>query len=326
MKPDVSVILVSYNTAELTRECLESVQRERGAVSVETIVVDNASRDESRAMIERDFKEVKLVRSAVNLGFGAANNEGMKLARGRYVVLLNTDAFLHAGALKAAVKFMDEHPRCGIAGAKLVGRDGEFQASARRFPSTLDDAIVYWGLAAKYPRSRFFGRFDRTWADENEAVKADWVPGAFCIVRREALEEVGEFDPAFFLYYEEVDLCRRMREHGYEVWYRPEIGVTHLGGESSRSLTEHDFSEVGAQVTLWRMRSTLLYYRKHHGAQATLRKWMEMWTYRLAEIRNRMSTKAERRERARQFAQWRILMQQAWRETDGGHVSPARPW
>ena len=273
---DLSIVIVSYNTKDVLRDCLKSVQREAIGIKCEIFVVDNNSSDGSPLMVEIEFPQVRVICSAINLGFGAANNLAMQAAGGRYVVLLNSDAFLTAASLRVAIDHMNTHPRAALGGARLVGRDASWQPSARMFPHVITDVIVLTGLAARYPKSRFFGHFDRTWADPMEPAQTDWVPGAFSIIRAEVLHEVGLFDPRFFLYGEEVDLCRRIKKAGYEVWYWPEIVVIHIGGESSRNMSDVDVS--GAQVVNWRMRSTLLYYRKHHGRMAWLAKWLEVFT------------------------------------------------
>ena len=324
--PDVSVIIVSFNTREVLRQCLQSVIDDAHGLSAEIIVVDNASTDGSPEMIESDFPSVILLRSEINLGFGEGNNLALRRARGRFFVLLNSDAFFVAGSLATAIRHMDDHPEVGLGGCRLIGRDGSSQPSSRCFHSVLGDAIVLTGLAAKFPKSRFFGRFDRTWADHTVASPVDWVPGAFTILRPSALARVGYFDPDFFLYYEEVDLCRRMNKAGIPVWYWPDIVVVHIGGESSRQLTALEFSPRAAQVVLWRMRSTLLYYRKHHGWRVHLAKWMEKLLYSATVLRNRLSRNPERRIRGRHHRDMIALMDQAWRDTRGGRISPPRPW
>ena len=323
---DASVIIVSFNTREILRQCLASVVADAANLRVEIIVVDNASTDGSPEMIEQDFPEVVLLRSAINLGFGAGNNVALRQARGRYFVLLNSDAFFSPGALPLAVRHMDKSPEVGLGGCLLVGRDGLSQPSSRCFHSVLQDAVVLTGLAARYPRSRFFGRFDRTWTDPSIAAPVDWVPGAFTILRPAALEKVGYFDPAFFLYYEEVDLCRRMKHAGIPVWYWPDIIVIHIGGESSRQLKSLEFSPRAAQVVLWRMRSTLLYYRKHHGWRVHLARWMEQALYLAIVANNRFSKVPDRRDRERHHRVLFSLMNQAWTDTRGGRVSPPAPW
>jgi GT2 family glycosyltransferase len=325
-KPDASIIIVSFNTREILRECLDSVTQEALGLKIEILLVDNNSSDGSPEMVERDFPHVRLFRNDVNLGFGAANNVALARAHGRYFVLLNSDAFLVSGALTLAIRHMDQTPDCGLGGARLVGRDGALQPSSRMFHSLPRDLVVLTGLASKFPKSKVFGGFDRTWADPEDSASVDWVPGAFSIIRPEVLEKVGVFDPAFFLYYEEVDLCRRIKQAGYTVRYWPDIVVIHVGGESSRQLKTLEFSSKAAQVVLWRMRSTLLYYRKHHGMQALGAKWLEILLYTNTAIRNSVSKETVRQERGRHHRALIALMRQAWKDTKGGRVSPPRPW
>jgi len=330
----VSTIVISFNTRDLLRECLQSLLEECAelpeGLGAEVLVLDNASRDGSAEMVEQEFSRssvpVRLIRSEVNLGFGGANNVAMEQANGRYLVLLNSDAFLHPGTLRRAVEHMEASPETGFGGAKLVGRAGELQPSARLFHTILRDAIVFTGLASKYPRSRFFGAFDRTWADPDLPSDTDWVPGAFMIIRREALAEIGLFDPRFFLYYEETDLCRRVKAAGYRVSYWPDLVVTHIGGESGKQLRSLTASKAASRVELWRMRSTLLYYRKHHGWQAWLAMSLEYWLYRFRQRRNRNSPDPARRERSEEFGHLADLIRQAWKDTEGGRVSPPAPW
>ena len=325
-QPDISVVIVSYNTRELLRECLNSLNDRSQGLSKEVFVVDNVSRDGSADMVAQDFPDVHLIRSQVNLGFAAANNRAFPLCQGRYVVLLNSDAFLHEGAMQRAVRYMDADPKVGLGGARLVGRDGSWQPSSRMFPSFLNDFLSLSGLAARYPSSRFFGRFDRTWADPNQPADVDWVPGAFSIIRRDALDKSGPFDEQFFLYYEEVDLCRRIKEEGFLVRYWPDVVVTHLGGESSKTVTSLALSHSGSQLTLWRMRSALIYYRKHHGIAVWFVKEMELVWHALRAWKNRRSDNPDRLRKAEDSSVMAELMQQAWHETAGGGYSPARPW
>ncbi|WP_263354833.1 glycosyltransferase family 2 protein [Acidicapsa acidisoli] len=323
---DLSLIIVSFNTREVLRESLQSVARERGDLRLEIFVVDNNSHDGSVAMVESEFPEAQVLRSEVNLGFGSANNLALERAQGRFLVLLNSDAFLHPRSLQLALQHMQENPETGLAGGRLVGRDSELQPSARMLPTILSDFLVMSGLAHKYSKSRFFGRFDRTWADPMQPAEVGWVPGAFSIIRPEALRKVGLFDPDFFLYSEEVDLCKRIQNAGYKIMYWPDIVVTHIGGESSRQIKTLAMSSSGAQLIRWSMRSTLLYYRKHHGAKVWLVKMLELTLFRLTSLRNSISSDPQRKERAQVSRNMVRLMQQAWKDTNGGRVSPPRPW
>jgi hypothetical protein len=330
----VSVIVVSFNTRDLLRECLTSLREEclrlPAGLTAEIFVVDNASRDGSADMVAAEFSNagvpVRLIRSEVNLGFGVANTRAIAAAAGRYLVLLNSDAFFHSGALARAIAHMESDGGVGAGGARLVGRNGEWQPAARMFPSIMRDAFLLSGLASRFPRSRVFSAAERTWADPAESAEVDWVTGAFTILRRAALAKTGLFDPAFFLYCEEVDLCRRIKAAGFRILYWPDIVVTHLHGESSRQVDAHVFSENEAQVVLWRMRSTFLYYRKHHGAKVWLARWLEECLYSLRFLRNRLSFSSACHQHAREFATLLRLLRRAWKETRGGRISPRVPW
>ena len=160
---DVSIVIVSFNTRNALRESLQSVDREVKDLRSEIIVVDNGSVDGSPEMVEQEFPHVQLIQSAENLGFGVANNVAIEASRGRYVVLLNSDAFLCPGSLRLAVRNMEHSPRVALAGGQLSGCDLSRQPSARMFPHVITDAFVITGLAARFPKSPIFGRFDRTW-------------------------------------------------------------------------------------------------------------------------------------------------------------------
>jgi GT2 family glycosyltransferase len=324
--PDISILIVSFNTCAVLRECMESIVAAKSSLSLEVIVIDNNSRDDSVAMVEREFPWAKIVRSDTNLGFGNANNKALEVATGRYIVLLNSDAFLQPDSLSLSISKMEANPGVGLAGGRLVGRDGALQPSARLFPSLLRQLIVMSGLSTRFPKSRFFGQADRTWADPMVDAAVDWVPGAYSIIRRDVLDKMPLFDSEFFLYYEEVDLCYRIRKAGYLVMYWPEIVVTHIGGESSRQVKTLEMSSTGAQLVLWRMRSTLLYYRKHMSLRTQAIRWLEVFWYRLRALRNRLRNSEEAAALARNQIRLAEMMQQAWRETNGGRVSPPQPW
>lgn len=324
--PRVSVIIVSFNTREALRHCLQSLRDQQG-LNLEILVVDNASADGSAAMVAEAFPQVRLLAQDQNLGFAAANNRAFAVARGDYLVLLNSDAQLQSGVLQTAVALMDAHPDVGLCGARLSSPEGHWQPSARCFPSPLNDFLALSGLAHRFPRNRFFGRMDRTWADPGEPAAVDWVPGAFAVLRREALDRVGGFDERFFLYYEEVDLCRRLAAAGYVVQYWPQLRVVHIGGESARAVTRLHRASAGSQLTLWRMRSAYLYYRKHHGGGiAWLARFLEASWHRLRYWRNRQRRSDEAAAKADESRLIVELARQAWQDTAGGRQSPPRPW
>ncbi len=323
MKTDISVLIVSFNTRDRLRECLKAVAAQTGDIRHETVVVDNASHDGSADMVASEFPGVRLVRSVINLGFGNGNNLGLHQANGRYVVLLNSDALIPPATLSLALAHMEANLMVGMGGGRLLAPDGGWQPSARKFPSLLDEFLNLSGLAARYPQSRFFGRFDRTWADPAVTADVDWVPGAFAIIRRDLLDAIGFFDPRFFLYYEEVDLCRRIKDAGFAVRYWPDLVITHIGGESSKTMQDMSFTSTGSQLTLWRIRSQLLFYRKWQGpALAWSVKLLEQGWHRLRAWRNRRRNAGKAAESETLVRLW----DQAWRDTQGGLVSPPQPW
>ena len=319
----LSVFIVTYNSAPLLRFCLDSLRAQTLVDNFEVIVVDNASRDESVAIIQTEYPEVRLIASDVNLGFGNANNKALEIATGRYIVLLNPDAVLPADTLVSAVSLMEDNVDAGMGGGLLQDPQGNWQPSARLFPSLLNDGLTISGLAYHFSSSRFFGRFDRSWADPSTAAAVDWVPGAFAIIPRSLVEKISLFDPRFFLYYEEVDLCRRIHQAGFKVYYWPELVITHIGGASSETVDELAFSSSGKQLTLWRMRSQLLYYRKWHGlVYSWFVKALEQGWHSLRARLNRKSSPDKAAESDRIVQLWR----QAWQDTHGGLNSPKQPW
>jgi N-acetylglucosaminyl-diphospho-decaprenol L-rhamnosyltransferase len=259
-RPDVSVIVVNYNTAHLLSRMLSALEGGRGALTLQVIVVDNASTDGSVALLRSEHPFVELIENSSNVGFGRANNQALARVRGRHVLLLNTDAFVAVDTLPMTVEFIDTHPECGVLGVKLVGEDGSLQPSCRYFPTPWNVFLNSTGLHRLFSRTRLVD--DMSW--DHEAVRdCDWVPGCYYLVRRAVIERVGLFDPKYFLYYEEVDHCRAVRRAGWKVTYFPYTRVVHIGGESAR--TEGKLSSVGRQLSTLQIESELLYFRKHHG-------------------------------------------------------------
>jgi GT2 family glycosyltransferase len=323
---DLSVIIVSYNTRDVLRRCFQHLDDAATGLALEIIVVDNGSKDGSVEMLTAEYPHVRVISSAVNLGFGAANNRALEQASGRYIILLNSDAFLRPDSLQRAIAHMDSQPEVGLGGGRLIGQTETWQPSARCFPSLLNEFLCLSGLASRYPKSKFFGRFDRTWSEAMEPAEVDWVPGAFSIIRPDALKKVGFFDEDFFLYYEEVDLCRRFKAAGYKIQYWPDVVIVHLGGESSKTVSDAVVSRAGSQLTLWRMRSELLYYRKHHGGSVFLAYLLERLWYEIRAAKNGMGGSQDRKNKAAESRIIADLMKRAWKETRGGRVSPPRPW
>ncbi len=262
--PDVSVIVVNYNTARLLPKMRAALERSRSGLRLQLLIVDNASRDDSVALLRRDFGDAQLIFNEKNVGFGRANNQALALASGRHVLLLNTDAFVAPDTLGKTVKHMDAHPDCGVLGVRLVGRNGELQPSCRYFPTPWNVFLARAGLARFFPRTRMVD--DMAW--EHDSVReCDWVVGCYYLIRREVIDQVGLFDPRYFLYCEEVDHCKAVKRAGWKVAFFPDTQVVHLGGESAEgegSLTQ------GRQISALQIESELLYFRKHHGLRGAL--------------------------------------------------------
>ena len=263
--PDVSVIVVNYNTARLLPEMRAALERSRGRLRLQLIVVDNASRDDSAALLRREFGDAQLIFNETNVGFGRANNQGFALAKGRYVLLLNTDAFVAPDTLGKTIDYMDSHPDCGVLGVRLVGSDGELQPSCRYFPGPWNVFLARAGLARFFPPARMVD--DMSW-DHASIRECDWVVGCYYLVRREVVESVGLFDPRYFLYCEEVDHCRAVKRAGWKVVFFPHTSVVHLGGESAKS--DARLTPAGRQISALQIESELLYFRKHHGLSGVL--------------------------------------------------------
>lgn len=257
---DITVVIVNYNTGHLLPEVMRCLRAAMGALQVQVIVVDNASNDDSRRVLRDQCADCLVIENVSNVGFGRANNQALEHARGRYVLLLNTDAFIAADTLEKTFAYLENHPECGLLGVKLVGRDGSLQPSCRYFPTPLNQFLVRAGLARLFPRVRLVD--DMAW-DHASARECDWVPGCYYLVRREVIDQVGFFDPRYFLYYEEVDHCRAVKAAGWKVVFYPHTTVVHIGGESAKS--HGQISEAGRQIPALQIESELLYFRKHHG-------------------------------------------------------------
>jgi len=259
-RPDVTVILVNYNTGHLFERMFSALKDASGNLLIQTILVDNASQDNSVATLRSKYLTVELIKNQINVGFGRANNQALALARGRYLLLLDTDAFVSPDTLIKTLSFMESDPRCGVLGVKLVSEDGSLQPSCRYFPTPWNTFLSTTGLRRFFPKAQLVD--DMSW--DHAAVRdCDWVPGCFYLVRPEVIERVGLFDPRFFLYFEEVDHCRAVRKNGWDVTHFPFTEVVHIGGESAKS--RGSLTSAGRQVSEIQIESELLYFRKHYG-------------------------------------------------------------
>jgi GT2 family glycosyltransferase len=255
--PDLSIIIVNWNTKDLLLRCLQCVYDTAEDLDLEAIVIDNASRDGSAAAVRERFPGVSLIENETNLGFARGNNQGFEIARGRHLLLLNTDVFVHPGTLKTLVETLDTVPGTGAAGCKLFYGDGRPQRSAFAFPTLATELWQALRLDKLFPQSRLFGRYRMTYWDMEDSREVDSVLGACLILRGEGLRQVGGLDERFFMYSEEVDLCYRLKLAGWKVRYVPTATATHLWGESAR--------KVPAETFLRLYRSRIQFFRKHYG-------------------------------------------------------------
>lgn len=261
----LTTIFVNYNTAALLPKAIGDLRQAAGTIPYRVIIVDNASRDDSTSVMKAEFADCHLLFNDINVGFGRANNQALPYLEGKYVLLLNTDAFVSPDAIEITLAYMESHPDVGIVGARLVGRDGSLQPSCRYFPSPWSLFLSRVGLGRFFPWVRLMD--DMEW-DHATPRSCDWVPGCYYMVRREVIENVGLFDPRYFLYYEEVDHCLAVKRAGWEVHFIPDVSVVHIGGESAKS--EGEITQSGRQLEELQIESELLYFRKNHGLSSAL--------------------------------------------------------
>lgn len=262
---DISVILVSYNTIEMTKTALNRLTASEHNLNLEVIVIDNDSKDGSANILRNEYPDISLIENKKNVGFGRANNQALPLINARYVLLLNTDAFVEPDSVELTVKYMDAHPQCGILGVKLLGRDGVLQPSCRYFPTPWNIFLNRTGLKKIFKGAKLMD--DMSW-DHSSVKECDWVPGCYFLIRKEVIDQVGLFDPRYFLYYEEIDLCYAAKQSGWQVTYFPDTTVVHIGGESAKS--DGKITSSGRQIESMQIESELLYFRKNFGLFAVV--------------------------------------------------------
>lgn len=256
---DVSIIIVSFNTKDLLRACLATLQE---AKNWEIIVVDNASNDGSEKMVEQEFPKVKLIKNKQNRGFAAANNSGLKVARGRYLLLLNSDTEVPQGAIDEMKTFMDEHADVGVSTGRLILPNGKMdKASHRGFPTPWAALSYFVGLEKLFPRSKFFAQYHQGYKNLNEPHEIDSPSGAFYFLRREVYESVGPLDEDYFMYGEDLDWSYRIKLAGWKIYFYPKVTILHRKKQSGRSSAD----PVLQKKTRGYFYDTMkLFYKKHY--------------------------------------------------------------
>ena len=268
---DLSVIIVSWNVRDLLQRCLQALvpsskfqascsplnNLERGTWNLELFVVDNASSDGSAAMVRQHFPQVQLIANESNLGFTHANNQGIAASQGRYVLLLNPDTAVVDDAVAMLLAFLEAHPDVGVVGPQLRYPDGSIQPSRRRFPTLATAFVESTVLQPLFAGSSLLRRYYLADQPDDVTQDVDWLVGACLLVRREAIAQAGPLDEGFFMYSEELDWCRRLKQAGWRIVYLPTAQVIHYEGKSSeQNLAARDIRFHSSKVR---------YFRKHHG-------------------------------------------------------------
>lgn len=242
---DLSIIIVNWNTKELLSQCLCSIYETGSFFTFEVIVVDNGSTDDSVALVEKQFPDVKLIKNDRNLGFASANNQGLAIGCGRYFMLLNSDTIVLPGAIDTLIQMADQNPNVGMIGPKLLNMDGSLQKSWANFPSFVSE-LTGQNFGKRIPVPGIPNTFE-----------IDWMMGACMLVRSKVLQDVGKMDEDYFFYSEETDWCFRIKKKNWRIWYTTNTQIYHLWGGSTRS---------GSIIQLVRLyHAKILYFKKNHG-------------------------------------------------------------
>lgn len=260
---DLSIIIVNYNVKKLLYECLSSIFRTNSKKKVEVIVVDNASRDKSAEMVEKDFPQVTLIQNRKNLGFARGANQGIKISRGRYIFLLNPDTLITTGELDKMIDFMEENKEVGICGPKMVDSQGNLHHSCRRFPNYLTSISSSQSLLFKlFPGNPLSQEYLLTEKNHREEMEVDWVSGSALLARKDMLDQIGNLDENFFMYVEDVDLCYRAKKGGWKVFYYPHTEIRHLIGAST--------NQEKSKMIIQHHKSMYHFYQKHYSPKTIL--------------------------------------------------------
>jgi GT2 family glycosyltransferase len=253
---ELSVIIVSYNVRHFLEQCLISVYKALEGIDSEVFVVDNNSTDGSCSMVGRRFPEARLIMNPENRGFSAANNQALKLATGRYLLLLNPDTLVEEETFKKCITFMDDHPDAGAAGVRMIDGKGRFLPESKRAIPTPGTAFFkISGLSRLFPHSGLFNRYYLGHLDNNSTAQADVISGAFMFIRREAFEKAGFLDEDYFMYGEDIDYSYRLIKSGFVNYYYPGAKIIHYKGESTKK------ENLNVLVNFYK--AMLIFVRKH---------------------------------------------------------------
>ena len=232
---DLSIIIVNYNVKEFLQNLIHSIEKASSNLTKEIFIIDNASDDGSVDFIKEKFPQIKLFANQKNLGFGKANNIGLKEATGKYILLINPDTIVAEDTFEKMIQFFESNKNVGLAGCKILNPDGTLQLACRRsFPGPWTSFTKVTGLSSLFPNSKIFARYNLTYLDENQTYEVDAISGSFMMMRKEVYDKVGGFDEQFFMYGEDLDLCYRIQKAGYKVFYVHTTQIIHYKGESTK--------------------------------------------------------------------------------------------
>jgi GT2 family glycosyltransferase len=254
---DISVVIVGWNAKHYLELCLESLASAPPRRSMEVLVVDNASNDDSVEMIETKFPWVKLIKSSENLGFSKGNNVAIRLAQGRYIALVNPDVIVFPGCLDSLADFLDQNPKVGNAGPRVLNPDMSMQSTCRQFPTLWNNFCSASGLSSRFRNSRFFAGEHMFYFPHDRTLTVDVLVGCFSMIRREAFDSVGLLDEGLFMYGDDVDWCQRARNAGWDVVFYPGAQAIHDRGKIT--------APYPVRFAVAQQRSVLHYWSKHHG-------------------------------------------------------------
>lgn len=248
--PDLSIIILNYNTKELLRNCLTSLEKVKKEVGLEVVVSDNGSTDGSLGMLKKDFPRVKLIKGEKNEGFAKGNNKARSIVSGKYVLFLNSDTEVYSNTLKEAVDCLDDNSEVGALTCKIVLQNGEPDKDARRsFPTPWVSLTHFSGLDRVFPKSKLFAKYWYGYLSVDETHEVDVLQGAFFMVRKNILDEVGWFDENYFLDGEDIDLCWKIKEKGWKIVYYPKVSILHIKG-ATKGKKHHSFGKVTKEEKL----------------------------------------------------------------------------
>ncbi len=258
MNMDLSIVIVNWNAKDYLKKCVASIYEDATNLSFEIIIVDNASSDGSVEMVKFEFPKVRLINNSSNSGFGIANNIGIKESIGRYILFLNPDTLVLPDCLKKLMGFLDKNASAGAVGPKIINPDGSIQVScARNTPGLWSEFFELTYFNYLFPKVRLFNRQYLGTGEYDTDKEVDLLSGSCMMVRRSVLDEIGLFDPSFFIYGEDIDLLYRIKKAGWKVWYLYSARLVHFGGESTKQVPE--------KKVFHNLRSKYLFLKKHFG-------------------------------------------------------------